>query len=428
MEKFTHNKILSLSSKQKRYLVNEGNGFCLRVSPQGTKTWFYRYKLDGKEKWLTLGHFPAMGVAEARKAFNEFWEIRSSGEDPERIVFERQIQKSNTVSTLLINWYDNYIVKHRKQPQQIKQQMDADIIPLLGKFELNKIHTRDVTRALDSIVKRGAPVHANKVLSTLKQVFNYAVNRGELLSNPAANLRSRDIGGIEKPKERYLSIDEIKTLWLFLDSNLHGLCLQVKNAIKIIILTGVRTAEIRFSTWGEFDLKGSLWTIPAEHSKTALIMKVHLSPQVKVLLKELRAASSSEYVLPGSDSSSFLSEKAISKAINRIQDRVGIPYWTAHDLRRTFATQLGEALHTDPVVIEKCLGHKMPKIMATYNKNEMFPQRQDALNQWGEFITDLVSGLPSVLGWDFSKKSSKNFKNTALQQLEKKTKNKEAVI
>lgn len=202
MEKFTHNKILGLLPKQKRYLVNEGNGFCLRVSPQGTKTWFYRYKFDGKEKWLTIGHFPTMSVAEARKCFNAYWETRTSGQDPETAAHERQLQKNNNVKTLFTEWYTNYILKHRKQPQQIKQQIDADIIPLLGKKELNKIQTRDITGALDSIVKRGSPVHANKVLSTLKQAFNYAVNRGDLLINPAANLRARDIGGIEKPNRK----------------------------------------------------------------------------------------------------------------------------------------------------------------------------------------------------------------------------------
>ena len=390
MEKFTHNKVLGLLPKEKRYLVNEGNGFCLRISPQGTKTWFYRYKFNGKEKWLTIGHFPAMGVAEARKCFNEYWEIRSSGQDPERISLERQIQKNNTIQTLVTEWYNNYIIKHRKQPQQIKQQIDADIIPLLGNLELNKLQTLDITRALDTIVKRGAPVHANKVLSTLKQVFNYAVNRGELLTNPAAQLRSRDIGGVEKPKERYLTLDELKTLWLFLESDQHGLSLSIKQAIKIIILTGVRTAEIRLATWSEFDFDQSLWIIPPAHTKTAMTMKIHLTPQVKSILQTLSELSSSEHVLTGSDTSSSLSEKAISKAISRIQDRVGIPYWTAHDLRRTFATQLGEALHVDPVVIEKCLGHKMPKIMATYNKNEMLPQRKEALTRWNQYLENLL--------------------------------------
>ena len=92
----------------------------------------------------------------------------------------------------------------------------------------------------------------------------------------------------------------------------------------------------------------------------------------------------SNYLIPGTNHDAALTEKALPKAIMRILTRVGIPQWTAHDLRRTFATQLGETLNVDPVVIEKCLGHKMPKIMAKYNKNEMLLQRKNALEQWAQ--------------------------------------------
>ena len=86
-----------------------------------------------------------------------------------------------------------------------------------------------------------------------------------------------------------------------------------------------------------------------------------------------------------------MTENALARAINRIQDRIGIPHWTAHDLRRTFATHLGETLHVDAVVIEKCLGHKMPKIIATYNKNEMLPERKEALNKWWQYVEAFVT-------------------------------------
>lgn len=104
----------------------------------------------------------------------------------------------------------------------------------------------------------------------------------------------------------------------------------------------------------------------------------------KKVLRELQAHSDSEYVITGAGGQSILSDRAMPRAVIRIQSRVGIPHWTAHDLRRTFATQLSEALHVDPVVIEKCLGHKMPKIMATYNTNEMLPQRKEALERWSQ--------------------------------------------
>ena len=289
-----------------------------------------------------------------------------------------------------INCYENYIEKHRKQPIQIKQQIDADIIPLLGHKELEKLHPRDITQALDSIVNRGSPVHANKVLSTLKQAFNYAVSRGDLVSNPASSIRSRDIGGLEKPRERFLTLDEIKILWHFLDSSANKISLTILCAIKIILLTGVRTGEISLAKWDEIDFEQSLWTIPAIHNKNNIIMKIHLSPLCKNLFEQLFQEKNSRHIISNVRSGEPLSDKAIVKAVSRIQERVGIPHWTPHDLRRTFATQLGETLQIDPVVIEKCLGHKMPKIMATYNKNEMIPQRKEALVRWSQTIEELI--------------------------------------
>ncbi|HAT8173103.1 TPA: tyrosine-type recombinase/integrase, partial [Legionella pneumophila] len=118
----------------------------------------------------------------------------------------------------------------------------------------------------------------------------------------------------------------------------------------------------------------------------------HLSDLTKQLLQQLKSISRSEYVLTGADYRQPLAENALPRAIKRIQDRLGIPEWTAHDLRRTFATQLGETLQVDPVVIEKCLGHKMPRIMATYNRNEMLPQRQEALERWAACIEHTTTG------------------------------------
>ena len=133
------------------------------------------------------------------------------------------------------------------------------------------------------------------------------------------------------------------------------------------------------ASWHEIDLKQSLWTIPALHSKAGIVHKVHLSKLSTKLLLELQEISHSDHVLTGVDRFHPLTENALPRAIKRIQERLELPNWTAHDLRRTFATQLGEVLHIDPVVIEKCLGHKMPKIMATYNRSDMLPQRQEAL-------------------------------------------------
>ncbi len=381
--------INGLKPKDKTYRETEGSGFYIRVTPQGKKAWLYRYYYAEKDHSITLGYYPSMSLGQARAAYQALFDLWQSGVDPKAHIAKLEEAKTDTVKKLVMGWYTNYILKERKQPLQIKQLIDADIIPLLGTVELTKLTPSLVTNALDKIVKRGSPVHANKVLAELKQAFSYGVRRGSMTENPSMLLQARDIGGIEKPRDRYLSTDEIKTLLLFLDSNNNRMSLQTKLAIKIMLHTGIRTGELRLATFSELDYQNSLWTIPKEHTKQGEVMRIHLTEPVKTMFKELEAASTCKYVLSAKESES-ISLKALSRAINRIQERVGIPHWTAHDLRRSFCTQLGETLHVDPVVIEKCLGHKMPKIMATYNKNEMLPQRKEALTRWSQYLDTLL--------------------------------------
>lgn len=394
MSIFTDTYIKGLKPKANRYEEYEGGGFGIRVTPKGVKSWIYRYKIADKTDKITLGHYPTMSLASAKKKFLELSGQRKEHKNPKELLKQKKAEeerrKSNTVKKLVEKWYEDYVTKEIKRSLVIKKQIEGDIIPLLGDWELEAIQTLDITTALKKIVDRDAPIHANRVLSSLKQLFNYAISQGHMRHNPAAVIRPKNIGGTERPRDRYLSVEEIKTLWRFLDSHENQMSLQTKCAIKIILLTGVRTAELRLAQWGEFCFEQSLWTIPAEHSKTEVVTKIHLSQQVKALLHTLKEQSDSCYVLAGVDNKTPLTENALPRAIKRIQERVGIPDWTAHDLRRTFATQLGEALHIDPVVIEKCLGHKMPKIMATYNKNEMLPQRKDALDRWAQHVEDLL--------------------------------------
>ncbi|MDF1827559.1 MAG: tyrosine-type recombinase/integrase [Legionellaceae bacterium] len=390
MLNFTETYIKRLQAQDKRLEKFEGGGFGIFIYPAGTKSWIYRYKINHKKDYIILGHYPEISLVEARNRFHKLRAIRRTGINPKLSNPPELNHKQNTVKKFILSWYTNYIEKNRKKPLQIKQQIDADIIPLLGNMDLDKLQPIDITQAMDSIVKRGAPIHANRVLATLKQAFNYAVSHGNITQNPASTIRSRDIGGLEKPRERFLTLEEIKRIWQFLDTDQSNMSLQTKSAIKIIILTGVRTAEIRLAKWNEFNFKNSLWTIPPENTKGTISVKIHLSKPTKLILEKLKSISDSPFVLPSFVLHQPLDENALPRAIRRIQARVGIPEWTARDLRRTFATQLGESLNIDPVVIQKCLGHKMPGIMATYNKNEMLPQRKDALERWAECIQNFI--------------------------------------
>jgi len=391
--KFTDNFIKNLQAESDWLEKIEATGLGVRVTPSGNKSWFYRFTLNGKRSKMSLGGYPAISLKEARELLFQAQKLKENGINPIEHNKHEKLKQQNTIELIIRTWYEGYIEKNRKQPLQIKQQINADIIPLLGDKNPEQLHPRDITKALDTIVNRGSRVHANKVLSTLKQAFNYAVSRGDMSSNPAAGIRARDIGGLEKPRERYLTPDEIKSLWHFLDGSNSKISQSICTALKIILLTGVRSGEILLATWDEIDFEHALWTIPANHNKNGLVMKIPLNTFTKNLFIDLRNQSASNFIISNFKTGEALSDKAIAKAVKRIQERVAIPQWTTHDLRRTFATLMGEILCIDPVVIEKCLGHKMPKIMATYNKNEMLPQRKDALDQWARYIENLLEGI-----------------------------------
>ncbi|HAT8371162.1 TPA: tyrosine-type recombinase/integrase [Legionella pneumophila] len=389
--KFIDSYIKNLAPETTWFEKIESSGLGIRVMPSGNKSWFYRFSMNGKRQKMTLGKYPAISLKQAREYLAKAQSLKEQGINPIENTKLEKLKEDNTFSKLIQSWYENYAVKNRKQPRPIKYQIDSEIIPLLGDTVLDKLQTKDITIALDKIVQRGAPIHANRILSTIKQVLNYAVSRGYIQYNPATNIRSRDIGGIEKPRERVLSPEEIRIIWKFLESDKSQMSESARLAIKVIILTGVRTGEIRLAQWHQFDFEQSLWTIPPEHSKGGITVKIHLSELTKKLLLQFKEQSTSPFVIPGITIDVPMSKDALPRAIKRIQNRVGIPEWTAHDLRRTFATQLGESLNIDPVVIEKCLGHKMPRIMATYNKNEMLPQRKEALDAWASHIERLIS-------------------------------------
>jgi len=387
MKRFTDKWIKNIKPTNKKQEFNAGDGFLLRVATSGSKTFYFRYKKDEKKNFIKLGTYPDCTLEQARQKHLDARVVLKNGDDP-----KGRLSDINTVGELADNWYNKYILINRKQPGHIKQHIDTDIVPFIGKLNLEDVTTRKLVLVLEKIVDRGAKVHANKVLSSMKQMFNYGISKGIVTTNPLQNTKAMDIGGKELPRERNLSIPEIKSVWLYLDSDKHRMRKYTILAIKLLILTGCRLSEVREAQWKEFD--GNLWTIPKERYKTGIEHKIHLTGSMLELLSELKTlAENSRFVLPSTITSEDkpLSEKALGRAVLRSQERLGIEQWTIHDLRRTFASRMADTVGIDIVVIEKLLGHKLPKIMATYQKDEMLIKRQDALEQWSDKIEMLVT-------------------------------------
>ncbi len=409
INKFTDVMVKNLQPSEKLREYTEGNGFCLRVTPKGKKAWVYRYKINYQSKRFTVGYYPSLSIAEARKAVSDAGVLKDKGIDPaqdkkdrEEAEAKEQAKEKLTIEWLANDFYTGYIEKNRKVPGQIKQQIDADIIPALGQYKIDEITTLQITQALKTIVARGANVHANKVLSTIKQMFTYAVSMGVTERHPAILIKSKNIGGDEQPKKRKLSLQEIKLIWQWLGINKnHRLHPATVLALKILLLTGARSGELRLAEWSEIDFDNSMWTIPANKYKTGVEHKVYLTEFTIQHLKELKDLSDDDckWVLPSpKENTKPLTDKALPRAVKRIEGRIKdidgklliAEPWTPHDLRRTFRTQLGE-LGVLPHIAEKTLGHKPPKIEGTYDTGEYLPERKKALQQWSDKIESLVT-------------------------------------
>ena len=389
MKRFTDKWLKSLKPSDKIQEFNAGDGFLLRVAKSGSKTFFFRYKQNGKKKFIKLGTYPDCTLENAKKKHLDAWSALKNGVDP-----SHSLSEITTLGELAEDWFQKYVLVNRKRPDVVRQFMDADVLPSIGNLKFQQVTTRKLVLFLEQIVQRGAKVHANKILSTLKQMYNYGISKGIVDINPLQHTKAMDVGGKEIPRERNLSMLEVKQLWSYLDSDSHRMTQYTILAIKLLILSGCRLSEVREARWNEFNFNERLWTIPKERYKTGIEHKVYLTDLMFELLTKLKSlAGDSCFILPSTDKPKEkpLSDKALGRAILRSQGKIGIEKFTIHDLRRTFASRMADTLDIDIVVIEKLLGHKLPKIMATYQKDEMLGKRQYALEAWSDKIQMLVN-------------------------------------
>jgi integrase len=261
----------------------------------------------------------------------------------------------------------------------------------------------------------------------VKQMFQFAVERGIMDSNPCADIRRQSVGGTERSRERNLNHDEIRALWLGLETLSQLPVVQTKPApgrrlkpeerkpvwisrpmalaLKILLATGQRRGELVKARWLDIDVEGATWIIPAAHSKNGRAHRVPLSPVALDLFHKLKAlAGTSTLVLPSYPGRKAtpgaqqpteahhtpITERALTKAAERLQGQVWVaqkgkstplPHWTPHDLRRTVATQLSE-LGALPHLVEKVLNHTMQGVMAVYNRHDYMDECRQALNLW----------------------------------------------
>ena len=397
----------------KQQTLNDGQGLQLRISHGGNSyTWFYQYRhpVTKEKRRIDYGSYPQLSLATARAQHLATKGLLKQGTDPlelreqqrteaecQRLALEREKAKQeNTIEALAWRWFNNYITRARRDPDYTKRMIEVDIVPALGRLVAAEASRAQLVGAIEDIIARGSPGQAREVLAAMKQMFSYGEQVGIIEASPIANIKASMLVGKRKPRDRFLTLDEIRAVWLELPNT--GLTQHIILALKLLLVTGQRRGELMAARWEHIDWQAMTWHLP--QTKNDKPHTVPLSPLAESLFRELETlAQDSPWCFPGKDGEHII-EKSVTRAVSRKQEcfKVNdkpIPHWTPHDLRRTAETQM-LALGVPPHVAERATNHTIKTgvsdVFGVYARYDYQSEIRQAMEQWAERIETLLAG------------------------------------
>lgn len=386
-------------------------GLYLIVQPSGVKSWAVRYRHATKPRKMTLGGYPAISLADARKEAQKALRMVSEGRDPATEKADDDDARPaymDLVPAVLDEFVSRYVEVKNSQSyiDETKRIIEADLKPAWKQKLIKAVTKRDALRLLDGIVDRGAPIMANRVRALLSKFFAWCVERDIIEFSPMVSIKPPSK---EKTRDRVLSDEEIALVMQACDA----IGAPFGPMVKMLFLTGQRRTEVAGARFSEFEIGGNdqLWVIPPDRAKNKKEHFVPLTSAVLDLVNSLPRIAPEEgkkaiflFTTTGKTAVSGFSKakKAVDAAMleilkeaamkdGRDPEAVKIEPWTFHDIRRTVASgmaRLNVAVH----VVEAVLNHRSGSIKgvaAVYNRYDYADEKRTALTAWGEYLVSV---------------------------------------
>lgn len=360
--------------------LTDGKGLYLYVAPGGGKLWRCDYAFQGKRRTASFGKYPIVSLAQARDKRNELKEALAAGRDP-----TAPEEHGPTFEQVAREWFKANSGKWKTSYSgRMWRRIEQNVIPKIGSKPVEAIEPKHVLEALRDVEARDAVYSARRIHQMTSQIFKYAIVNGHIKLNPAADLHVALQAVPKGPGRAALTAAELPEFFHRLKGG--GMEEPTRLGLKAVVHTFVRTNEIRFAKWQEFDFERDVWQIPADRMKMKREFKVPLSRQAKAILLELRElAAGSEWVLPGMRGGP-VSENCLIYALYRLGYHSRA---TVHGFRATASTILNESEKFDPLAIEHQLAHAPnDAIRAAYDRGERWESRVKMM-QW---YSDLLDG------------------------------------
>lgn len=383
-------KVKTAKPMEKAYKLADGGGMYLLINANGSKYWRLKYRYAGKEKMLSIGVYPDISLADARQKRDAARKLLAAGSDPGEVKkTEKLAQKlslDNTFDAIAREWHqqksDRWSPRYR---DEIIDTFEKDIFPYIGQRPIAEIKPMELLEALRRMEKRGALEKMRKVRQRCGEVFRYAIVTGRAEYNPAPDLAI----ALATPKKTHFPFLTAEELPHFL-KDLAGYTGSIitKTATQIIMLTGVRTQELRFARWEDIDFEKRLWEIPAEIMKMKRPHIVPLSDQVSALFEALKPVTGMYALvfIGRNDRTKPISKESVNQVIELLGYKGRL---TGHGFRHTMSTILHEE-GFNSAWIETQLAHvDKNAIRGTYNHAQYLEGRREMMQWYGDYIDNL---------------------------------------
>jgi len=399
----TDTAIRNAKPGEKAIKLADGAGMFLLITPAGGKLWRLKYRVDGREKLLAIGAYPEISLSEARKRREEARALIAQGKDPSREKQREKVRARIEAADTFTAISDEYCAKRRRDGEKGWSPATATqseyllslLIPSIGKLPIAEIEPADILVAVRKIESKGNLESARRTLQLASMVFRYAIATARLRSDPTRDLR----GALTAPKvTHYGAITEAKRVGELLRAidGYEGSGIT-KLALQIAPHVFVRPGELRHAEWGEIDLEGALWVIPAGKMKMRKPHHVPLSRQAVALFREIEAATGPNgFVFPCVRTRTRpMSENTINAGLRRLG--YSTDEMTAHGFRAMASELLNESGKWHPDAIERALAHgDTNKVRAAYHRGAHWQERVEMAQWWSDYLDMLRKGADVI--------------------------------
>ncbi len=356
-------------------------GLHLRVTDKCHKSWSVVYRINGKQRRMTLGAYPTLDLIDARAAAREALQAVERGEDPIQLRHAGEPAAISTFGAVARSFIERYAKPRLATWAQTQSILERHVLPQWGTRPIADIAKRDVILLLDHVVDGGGS--GNRVLSATRRVFNWACERDMLDASPATYIKPPVK---EVARDRVLTDDEVVAIWAACGQ----LGYPMGTFVKMLLLTAQRRTEVATMQWADVDLDAAVWTLPAERAKSGRIHQVPLSPVSMGILGSLPQFSGPYIFTTTSGEKAVAAYSAVKRRVDAL---AGVADWRLHDLRRTAASGMAK-LGTPVNVLSKVLNHVSAGahggVTAIYNRYAYENEKREALEAWARYVKELV--------------------------------------